>query len=366
MKPFLLSLFISIFTFSQISSQAYHLLVGTYTNTGKSEGIYTYSVDIQSGKTDVVSVAKPVLNPSYLCVAPDRKFIYAVNQNENTSSISSFSFDTRNGKLTQLNRVNASGSGPCYISCTKNHVFTANYSDGSLCVFARNTNGTLTESIQQIQHTGSSVNPERQKESHVHQIVVSPDNKYLIVNDLGTDFVTVYKYNPNSHTEVLIAFDSLKVKSGSGPRHIVFNKKGEKIYLVQEIDGTVTVLGCTSGKLKIIQETSVVKNNQQVNRGADIYLSGDDKFLYVSNRGTANDISCFSVKNDGQLSFLNQIPTGGNGPRNFALTPDGKYVFIAHQFSDNICIFSRNPRTGFLTSIPLEIKVGAPVCLVFY
>ena len=218
----------------------------------------------------------------------------------------------------------------------------------------------------QIQHAGKSINAERQGEPHVHQVIVSPDKKYVVANDLGTDKVTVYKYNPNSKTEVLTSFDTLTVKLGSGPRHATFNRDGSKEYLVHEIDGTVSVLGFENGKLSLLQETTLVKRNGIINRGADIHLSPDERFLYATNRGTANDITCFSVGKDGKLEFKQQVSTGGDGPRNFAITPDGQYIFIAHQFSDNITIFKRDLRTGLLTDTGKQIKVGAPVCLVFY
>ena len=362
--------FFSVATFalitllSQLSGQSYHLLVGTYTNTGKSEGIYSYQIDMQSNKITETSITKDVLNPSFLALTTDKKFVYSVNQNEKNSTISAFSFD--NGKLKFINKVDASGAGPCYISATEKHVFTANYAGGSLCVFRRMEDGSLSELIQKIQHAGSSVNPERQKEPHVHQVIVSPDKKYLIVNDLGTDKVTVYKYNPSAISDILIPVDTLTVKLGSGPRHATFSKDGKRLYLVQEIDGTVSVIEMKNGRLKLIQETTVIRTKGLIARAADIHLSPDERFLYVTNRGTANDISCFSVGKDGKLTYVEQVSTKGDGPRNFAITPDGRYVMVAHQFTDNITIFKRDLKTGKLTDTGQQIKVGSPVCLVFY
>ncbi|MEI6754012.1 MAG: lactonase family protein [Paludibacter sp.] len=344
--------------------QVYHLLVGTYTNTGKSDGIYTYVVDFQKNNIIQTSLAKGVMNPSFLVLTEDDKFVYSVNQNERNSTITAFSF--KEGNLHFLNKVDANGEGPCYITASDNHVFTANYSDGSLCVFARKPDGTLFEVVQKIQHVGKSINKERQNQPHVHQVILSPDNKYLIANDLGTDKVTVYSYNPSNKSNVLISFDSLTVKLGSGPRHATFNKDGKRLYLVQEIDGTVSVIEMNNGRLKLIQETTVITKKGVVARAADIHLTPDEKFLYVTNRGIANDITCFSVSIDGKLSFVDQISTGGDGPRNFSITPDGQYIFVAHQFTDNIKIFKRNFQTGMLTDTSLQIKVGTPVCLVFY
>ena len=367
MKRLIITVLYTSFILSFLAqNQFYHLLVGTYTNTGKSEGIYCYSIDMQQNKITQTSVTKNILNPNFLVLTNDMKFVYSVNQNDSNSTINAFNFDKDKSKLLLINKVNAQAKGPCHITATDKHVFTANYSDGSLCVFGRNTNGSLTNVSQKIQHVGKSINKERQNEPHVHQVIVSPNQKYVIINDLGTDKVTVYMYNPESKTNILIPFDTLTVKLGSGPRHATFSKDGNKLYLVQEIDGTVSVLDMNNGKLKLIQETSVIMTKGLVARAADIHLSPDEKFLYVTNRGTANDITCFSVGKGGRLSFIQQVATGGNGPRNFAITPDGLYVFVAHQFTDNIVIFKRDLKNGTLADTEKRIAVGAPVCLLFY
>jgi len=347
-------------------SNNYRLLVGTYTNTGKSKGIYVYHVDMLKGNIVQQSVAEGVDNPSYLAITPDRRYVYSVNENDKVSSVSAFEFDPFKSMLTLLNKVDAKGEGPCFLSVTDKNVFTANYTSGSLSVFGRNADGTLTEALQVIQHVGKSINAERQGEPHVHQVIVSHDQKFVLANDLGTDNVTVYKYDQTKTTELLVPFDTLSMRQGSGPRHSVFSRDGKKLYLIQEIDGSLSVLGMKHGKLKLLQETSVIKNPNVVIRAADIHLSPDGKYLYATNRGTANDISCFSVGKDGLLTFIQQVPTGGNGPRNFAITPDGQYVFVAHQESDTIVIFKRNSTTGKLTVTDKKIEVGSPVCLVFY
>ncbi len=347
-------------------NEKYNLLIGTYTNTGKSEGIYSYEIDMTKGEFVRKSVAKGVNNPSYLAISPDKKYVYSVSETPDGSAAKSFLFDKNTSVLTFLNASLTKSGGPCYISTSEKHVFTANYGGGSISVFGRKPDGSLTDVLQVIQHTGGSINKKRQNEPHVHQAIISPDNKYLIVNDLGTDNVTVYKYNPKAENDILIPFDTLAVKQGSGPRHATFTKDGKKLYLVQEIDGTVSVLGVSDGKLSLIQETTLVKKKDIVTGAADIHLSSDEKFVYATNRGTANDITCFSVAKDGKLTFVQQLATGGKGPRNFAISPNGKYLFVAHQITDNIVIFKRDKKTGKLTDTEKRIEVGSPVCLVFY
>ena len=367
MKRALSVFLVSIFLFS-VSAQksTYRLLIGTYTNPDKSKGIYTYDVDIQNNVFTQKSVTSGIQNPSFMAVTPDKKFVYSVSESTDGSSANAFSFNVNTGYLKFINSSLTKSNGPCNISVTGNHVFTANYDGGSISVFGRETDGSLTGVLQVIQHTGKGINTERQNEPHVHQVLVAPVGNYVLANDLGTDKVTVYQYNKNATSNVLIPFDTLNVKPGSGPRHAVFSKDGTRLYLVQEIDGTVSVLGFKDGRLKLIQETTVDYKAGIINRAADIHLSPDENFLYVTNRGTANDITCFSVAKNGRLTFRQQISTGGDGPRNFALTPDGKFVFVANQNTDNIVIFSRNSQTGFLTNTGKQLKIGAPVCLLFY
>ena len=346
--------------------KVYHLLVGTYTNTGKSEGIYSYDLNMKTADFKEKSVVKGISNPSYLAISPDKKFVYSVNESDEGSAANSFNFDKNSGKLILINRSFTKSGGPCYISLTDKHVFTANYGGGSLSVFGRKTDGSLTDVLQVIQHVGKSVYAERQGEPHVHQVLVSPDQKYVIANDLGTDKVTVYEYHPTAEKDVLTPFDTLTVKLDSGPRHAAFSKDGSKIYLAQEIDGTVSVLSFKNGRLKLIQETTVDKKVGTINRTADIHLTADERFLYVTNRGNANNITCFTISNEGKLTFKQQVSTEGDVPRNFALTPDGQYILVAHQFTDNITVFERDVKTGLLTYTGKQIKVGAPVCLKFY
>lgn len=349
-----------------VAAQHYNLLIGTYTNTGKSKGIYTYNINMESGVFAEKSVAVGVSNPSFLAISPDRKHVYAVSESNEASAAKSFEFDENEGTLTMLNSSLTKGSGPCYILATDNHVFTANYGGGSVSVFGRKPDGSLTDVQQVLQHTGKSIDPKRQNEPHAHQVMITPDSSHIIANDLGTDKMMVYSYNPDNAENALEPVDSLAMKPGSGPRHATFSKDGRLLYVLHELDGTVSVVEMKGGRLRLLQETSLVRKKNITTGAADIHLSPDGHFLYATNRGTANDITCFAVGNDGKLTFRQQVPTEGDGPRNFAITPDGNYLFVGHQKTDNIVIFKRDIKTGRLTNTGQQIKVGSPVCLLFY
>lgn len=358
------SLIVAIAVVGQSSN--YRFLVGTYTNTGKSKGIYSLVFTPANGKITQTSVTEGVANPSYLTFSDDKKFVYSVSESDNGSAASAFAFDQSTGKLRLINQQLTESKGPCFIAATNTHVFTANYGGGSLSVFSRTVNGYLNPVQQIVQHTGKSIDPERQNEPHVHQVVLTPDKRFVLANDLGTDYITIYKYDPTSVDQVLLATDSIRLKAGSGPRHAEFSKDGKRLYVVQEMDGTVTVLTYANGHLKKIQETTLDRKPGTINRAADIHLSPDSRFLYATNRGSANNISCFAVDQSGKLRFVQQISTQGDGPRNFALTPDGAYVLVGHQFTNNIVVFKRNTKNGKLSPAGISYEIGAPVCIQFY
>lgn len=356
---------LSTLTFAQKNN--YNLIIGTYTAPGKSEGIYTYDFNTSTAVTSLKSIAKNTANPSYVAISPDQKFIYAVNETGATSTVSAFKYDALTGNLTFLNKVDSHGADPCYITADAKNVIVANYSGGSLAVFERKGDGTLTEASQVIKHTGKSIDPKgRQESAHVHMTVFTPDHKYLIVNDLGEDQTYIYNYNPTGKEKTLTVKSVLKTNAGTGPRHITFSPNGKFAYLAHEFNGSITVFAYANGSLTKIQEIgTATKDFTGKIDGADIHVSADGKFLYETNRGDANSISAFSVLPTGKLKFIETVSTLGKGPRNFAIDPTGKFLLIGHQYSNNVVIFNRNKTTGKLTDSGKRIEVGAPVCLVF-
>ena len=295
--------------------------------------------------------------------------MYSVNQNANgtnTSGVSSFNYNSKNGQLDLINRQDVNAEGPCYIINDDKTVITANYFSGSISVFGKNSDGSITEMKQQIQHLGKSIHPANQLSAHAHMVAFSPDQKYVLVSDLGNDKIYTYHYNPNSSTEVLKFKDAVSVKPGSGPRHFTFSQDGKFVYLIQELDGSLTSFSYNNGILKQLNETSVLAAEfKDVAAAADIHISPDGKFLYASNRGTANDISVFKILKKGKLEFVQRTSTLGNGPRNFTIDPTGKFLLVGHQNSNDIVIFKRDSKTGKLTDTGKKVELCSPVCLVF-
>jgi 6-phosphogluconolactonase len=347
----------------------FNLLIGTYTNTGKSEGIYVYRFNSNTGDFAYKTMVKGVENPSYLDISHDRKHVYAVNETGN-GGLSSFSFNPVNGELVFINRISSEGDGPCYVSVDNQDkfVFAGNYGSGTILAVPLKDDGSLNAEIQLIKHEGKSINKSRQQGSHVHSTVLSPDNKYLMVADLGTDKVYIYRFNRSDRTNPLTPSEPsfISVKAGSGPRHLVFHPDSKFAYLIHEMEGMVSVFDYSNGKLTEKQTLSTLPAGFTGKIGAaDIHVSPDGKFLYGSNRGELNDIAIYEIKKEGILVFAGRQSSLGRNPRNFAIDPTGNFLLVANQSSDDIIIFRRDKKTGMLTPTDIKIQVGAPVCLKF-
>jgi 6-phosphogluconolactonase len=374
MKKFLLiiSLVFPVLTFAQHKKTApstYDLLIGTYTG-GKSKGIYVYRFYVETGRLAYLDESDGVDNPSYLAVSDNNKFVYAVNEGGKGGEVSAFTFKPKSGKLEAINKQPSSGSGPCYVSVDKDqkNVFVANYSSGSLNVFPLNKDGSLGGVSQVIQDAGHGVDKERQAGPHVHTAVLSPDEKYLLFTDLGTDKINIYRYHASRTQPLSPASPAfVSVKGGYGPRHLTFSPDKKHVYLLQEMGSAVNVYDYDGGKLKEKQSISVLRDGFTGRTGAAaIHISPNGKFLYASNRLDANDITVFSINEEtGELTLVEHVPTNGKDPRDFAIDPTGKFLLVANQNSDSIFVFRIDQNTGKLIRMGIPVDIGNPVCLKF-
>jgi 6-phosphogluconolactonase len=194
----------------------------------------------------------------------------------------------------------------------------------------------------------------------------SPDKKYLLATDLGTDLIHIYKYNPDSKSDVLEFLSFFKTKLKSGPRHLTFSPDGKFVYLVHEFSGSVSVFSFKNGNLKLTQETSLIQNKfKGETSAADIHISPDGRFLYATNRGSANDITCFKIRKNGKLKWKSNTSTLGKGPRNFVIDPLGNFLLVAHQYTNKVVVFKIDKETGGLTNTGKKLELCSPVCLIF-
>jgi 6-phosphogluconolactonase len=347
----------------------HYLLIGTYTGP-KSEGIYVYKFNSSTGDNSFVSVVKSS-NPSFLAVSPNNKFVYAVNENADSTrftvggNISAFAFNKTTGILTDINKQPSGGKHPCYVAVDKTGrwVFAGNYSSGSIGLLHANNDGSLDTLKQVVQHNGSGPNTDRQKGPHVHSTNLSADNKYLYVPDLGIDKVMIYSFDK---TKGNLRFKSAATSAaGNGPRHFEIAPNSKFAYLAEEMSGTVVCYKLINGNLQLQQRISVLPDNFKGAIGvADIHVSPNGKFLYCSNRGDDNSISIFSINaTNGKLTLIGHQSTLGKTPRNFNFDPSGNFLLVANQNTDDIVIFKIDKKTGLLKDTGKRINVGSPVCL---
>lgn len=354
------------------SEKKIDVLIGTYTDSGESEGIYVYTLDTDSGTLVYKNKVTGIDNPSFLALSPDLNHVYAVSEwgRDSSGTVYAYDFDRQSGALTFLNKQSSGGDGPCYVSVapTGNYVFTANYGSGSLAAIPVAADGSLRDDIQAIYHPG---NREDGKEgpSRMHASVVSPDNKSLIVTNLGTDKITSY---PLHATAQSFPLDTVKqatytLPEGSGPRHFTFHPNGKYAYAIHELDGKISLFDYENGVLSEKQQVLILPEGFTGKfAAADIHISPDGKFLYGSNRLGLNEIIIFKIDQDsGKLSFVGRESSGGKTPRNFAIDPSGQFLLVANQNSNDIFVFLRDQDTGLLTLTSEKISVGSPVCLQF-
>jgi 6-phosphogluconolactonase len=346
----------------------FDLVIGTYT-TGESKGIYVYRFYEDKGRVAYLNEVDDVTNPSYVTTSADNKFLYAVNEGPQ-GGVSSFTFNANTGKMVFINKQPTQGADPCHILEDKEqrNLFIANYTSGSLAVFPVNKDGSIAPLSQLIKDEGSSVVKDRQQGPHVHNAILTDNEKYLLYTDLGTDKVNIMRYKASKNPPLTPADPAFtSVTAGNGPRHLVFSEGDKYLYLVQEIGGVINTYAYDNGKLKQIQSLSMLTPEMKGNIGsAAIKISPDGKYLYASNRGNANDIVQYAIDPDnGTLTFVSRTSSLGKGPRDFAIDPSGKFMVVANQNSDSIIVYRLDPATGKPTTVVTRIQVGNPVCLKF-
>ncbi|MCD8165988.1 MAG: lactonase family protein [Bacteroides sp.] len=343
------------------------LLVGTYTS-GASEGIYVYDFDSVTG-TAVYRSETAVEDPSYLNVSADEKFVYSVSEGEGAAArINAFTYDKDKKELTLLNSEQATGNAPCYIIIDRkrNFVIVPNYSSQSLSVYPLAKDGTILPAAQTVVFEGSGPDKERQSKPHPHCAYFSPDSNYVFVPDLGSDCLHRFRINDNAKedgTDYLLKEEpkAVKVAPGSGPRHITFHPNGKYAYLINELSGTVIAFYYEDG---ILEEIQTIPSDLMEGRGsADIHISPDGRYLYASHRLVNDGVAVFDIsQEDGTLTPIEYVNTGIH-PRNFTITPDGKFLLVACRDSDVVQIFARDEETGKLTDTGNKIALDKPVCL---
>ena len=357
----------------EAARRKYLFYVGTYTDHG-SKGIYAYRFDSATGKSTSLGLAAESTAPSFLAMAASGRFLYAVNElsqfnGQPTGAVSAFAIQPKTAKLTLLNQVPSRGEGPAHIALDRSgkYALVSNYDRGSIAVFPLLQDGRLGEATAFVQHKGSSVNKERQEGPHAHAAEFSPDNRFVIVADLGLDQLLVYRFDEARGT---LGSDPQIVRAvpGAGPRHLVFDATGRHLYVINEMQSSVVAFAydAANGALGELQIVSALpKGFPRTSEAAEIEMHSSGKFLFASNRGD-DSIAVFAINpKDGTLTPVEIDSTGGKTPRNFVLDPTGAWLLAANQESDDIVVFRVDPGTGHLTRSGPELHVPSPVCVRF-
>ncbi len=340
--------------------------------SGEEGAIHAYRFDSTNGQLKLLHRTTNIENPFFTAISPNGEFLYAIDAKQFGSKehefVASYEIQGRDGKLKRLNRQSSRGTASCYldVDATGKTVVVANYSSGSLASMPVREDGSLGEIVSFVQNSGSSVNPQRQKEPHAHCIVISPDNRFVLAADLGIDKVLIFELNAaTAEIKPNAAQPFAELPPGSGPRHLIFHPNGKRVYVINEIKNTVTYFDYAKETGELTQQqtiSTVPKNFDGISHTADLKITPDGRFLYGTNRGH-DSIAIFRIAEDGRLSLVTIEPSLGKGPQNLLITPDGRWLLCANMPGDNVAVFAINASTGGLKSTGVPISIPMPSCI---
>ncbi|TWT56981.1 6-phosphogluconolactonase [Thalassoglobus neptunius] len=378
-KPVIASLILSCCLLPSVAaaqeSSPMRVYVGTYTR-GDSQGIYTFTLDMETGKPSEPKLAAELANPSFVAISPDHQFLYCVNEvsdlpgprGQKVGGVTSFKLDSETGDLTKLNNQLTGGAGPCHLVVDKTGscLVVANYGGGSVASLPILEDGSLDAITSFIGHIGSSINPRRQEAPHAHSANIDANNKRVVVADLGLDKLLVYQLNPETGTLSPNSPPSVSTKPGDGPRHFCFHPNGNYAYSNNELSSSLTAYSYDpeSGELSPLMTKSTLPDEGEFegNSTAETLVHPSGKFVYVSNRGH-NSIAGFRIQDDGTIEPIGHTSTQGEIPRNFGIDPTGTFLLAANQNSDTIVVFRISQEDGSLEPTGNVVNVPTPVCV---
>lgn len=359
------------------------VFVGTYTRKeghvdGKAKGIYVLQWEEETGSLSLLDTIESLPNPSYITIHPNGKFLYAANEladgsEEVLGQVSAIAIDPVNRFYQALSNVSAMGDAPCHLTVLSDqeHVVVANYVDGNVAVLPIDEVGALGKSIATAQHEGKGPNEGRQGSPHAHMVYPFPGSSdgFLAV-DLGIDQIVHYQWNEGQQELNEVARTA--TTPGAGPRHLDFHPTAKRIYVLNELNHSVEVFEYESLTAAFTRKqiiSTLAEDSEGVSYPAAIKVHPNGKFLYASNRGSTeeeNSIAIFEINEQtGELSFKKVVHTGGNFPRDFEISPSGKYLLAANQNSGNILVFKVDAETGDLSETGTDFAIPTPVCLKF-
>ena len=343
---------------------------------GEQGAIWINRINIATGELTVVEKMTAISQPFFLALSPKREgrqWLYATHAGDGfgkgEEEVIAYSLDAGSGQLKELNRQSTRGAASCYLDVdpTGGSLLVANYTSGDVASFPIEPDGKLKPSASFVRHTGSSVDPKRQQEPHAHCILASPDSRFALAADLGIDRVLVYKLSAKTGT-VTLGGDGQHARAtpGGGPRHLVFDPSGKRVYVINEIGNTITGYRYhgENGQLSRFQEISTLPDGwSERTHTADLKFTPDGRFLYGTNRGH-DSIACYRVAEDGRLTRVEIRPSLGKGPQNLAITPDGRFLLCANMPGNNVVTFEVDQESGKLSPVGEPLEMPMPSCIM--
>jgi 6-phosphogluconolactonase len=349
------------------------LLVGTQT-AATSKGIYAYSFDAAAGELKELGLAAEADNPTFLTLSPNGRTVLVANEldtyeGKSSGAVSTYALDRTNARLSKISEVASQGGGTCHVAFdhTGRSVFAANYGGGSAASFSVGPDGRLSPAVSFFQFSGQGPDKERQKGPHAHRVTVSPDNRFLLVNDLGLDAIHIYRLDAATAKLTENEPAAWQSSPGAGPRALQFHPNGKFAYCITEMTSSVVVLRWDTrrGVLETVQEVVMRPPDfQGATAGSDIVIDHEAKFAYATDRFDDIIVTFAISPDDGKLTLLNRTSCGGKVPRHLTLDPSGRWLLVANQASDNIAVLARDVRTGQLAA-GKSLPLSKPQCLVF-
>ena len=345
------------------------IYVGTYAN-----GIYRLEFDASTGAATVPVVAALTPNPSFLALHPNGRVLYAVNEvadfgGSRTGAVSAFSVGASDGRLTLLNQQPSAGADPCHliVDGAGRHLIVANYSTGTVAVLPIDAIGRLSQPVSVRQHHGHGPDSKRQEAPHAHAVTFDQSGRFLFEADLGTDRIHTFRFDAEAGRLVPTDPPDVVCEPGSGPRHFAWHPSGRMLYVLNELESTVTALAfdAANGRLTSVQTQPMLPAGfAGLNTGAELAVLPNGRFLFASNRGH-DSLARFAIDPaTGALTPAGHVPAGGKTPRHFAVDPSSRWLLAANQDSDAITIFRLDAASGALTPVG-QIAVPKPVCVLF-
>jgi 6-phosphogluconolactonase len=339
---------------------------------GEKGAITAFELDPDHGELKQVQQTKDVQNPFFLALSPDGKHLYSIDAKKfgggEEEQIAAYEIVGRSGELKRLNQQSARGSAACYlhVDATGKTLLVANYSSGSVASLPIKADGSLDEAASFVQHSGSSVDPARQKAPHAHSIITGPNNRFVYAADLGLDQVLIYRLNAADAKLTPNVPPFAKTPAGAGPRHLAFHPNGKWLYAINELSNSVTLFdhNAETGALTEKQTISTLPEGFTGRSFcADVKITPDGRFLYGTNRGH-DSVAAYRIGEDGQLTLLGIEPSLGKGPQNLAITHDGKLLLCANMPGNNVAPFRIDSKTGGLKSVGEPVALTSPSCIL--